>query len=91
MNLPALPISLLLIPYALFVGLQLIFLSFNVHHLRRFGVKGMRAHAIALGISVCTLLIVGSSAIYLSRFDWGQTIDLNNIMTSLTNTSLPTL
>lgn len=91
MNLPALPISLLLIPYALFVGLQLVFLFFNVHHLRRFGIKGMRAHVIAMGISVCTLFIVGGSMIYLSRFNWSQTIDLNTVMTSLTNTNLPTL
>ena len=82
------PITIFLIPYLLFVGLTLALLFFNIHHLRRFGIKGVRAQLLALCFSVGTVILLGASGIYLSRFDWSQTIDMNSIVQSLTNTKL---
>ena len=88
MDFPSIPISIFVIPYLLFVGLTIVLLFFNMHHLRRFGVKGVRAQLLALCFSVGTVILLGVSGIFLSRFDWSQTIDINSIMQSLTNTKL---
>lgn len=88
MDFSAIPITIFLIPYLLFVGLTLVLLIFNIHHLRRFGIKGVRAQLLALCFSVGTVILLGASSIYLSRFDWSQTIDMNSIVQSLTDTKL---
>ncbi len=85
---PTLPLAVLFIPYALFLILYFFFLFFNIHHLRQYGIKGITSHGIGTIFLLGTVIILGISAVLLSRYNWSQPMDPEPLLAPFHKTDL---
>ncbi|MEK7665315.1 MAG: hypothetical protein AAB337_00350 [Patescibacteria group bacterium] len=85
------PLAILLIPYGLFVLLYLFFVSFNLYHLWHYGTADWKTKTIIFCYIAGTVLIAYASFVALSGYNWMTPIDLQEIFSSITSKSLPSL
>ena len=75
----SLPITILLIPLAIFLVLYLLFSVFNIFHLIHYGVRSNGFFITILIYIVGTVFLLGASYIALKDFDWQRTIDTSGV------------
>lgn len=86
---PSIPIAIFFIPYAIFLIIYGVLLFFNLHHLKIYAVKHIGSQMLSSLFLIGTVVILGTSAIILSRYDWTTAINLNDLATPLMNQTLP--
>lgn len=74
------PISILLLPLLLFLLLYIFYSIFNVYHLLRFGVYGFDLYIISAVFMLGTIALLGTSAFFLMRYDWGTPIRIDQLL-----------
>lgn len=84
----SIPLALFLIPYGVFLIIYAFFLFFNLHHLRIYAIKSTSSHILRFVFLFGTIIILGASALLLSRFDWSASINIQQLTTPFTNTDV---
>lgn len=83
-----LPMAVLLIPFALFLGFYILYSLFNLYHLLRFGLEGIPLLCIILVFLGGSGLLVGGSLFALSQYDWSGEISPFETIDTLNQDSL---
>lgn len=68
------PVSILLIPYALFVLFFLFYGAFNLYHLVRFAVPSVRLYMLMTVFLCGGAALLMASILALTNFDWSSTL-----------------
>ena len=63
-------IAILLIPYALFLLVFVVYAGINVYHLLRFGVSSGHVFFVTGFFVIGSLLLLGLSFVLISHYDW---------------------
>lgn len=87
----AFPISLLLIPFGIFFLLFLIYSTFNIYHLLRFGVFGYGLYFISTVYILGTVILVSLTIFYLLTFDWTASISFSELLGGFNQDIFPSL
>ncbi len=74
------PISILLIPFGLFLIFYVFYSIFNIYHLLRFGVYNFGLYALTALFTLGTIFLLSLSAFFLWRYDWSQPISFDNFL-----------
>jgi hypothetical protein len=77
-------LSLLLIPYALVVGLGGLLLFFNLYHLAKFGLEGGKTMSLMVAYGLGFLLCLAVSFEVILLGDWNRLVGPNDIFPFLT-------
>ena len=71
-------LSILLIPYFVFLAAWFIFSLISIYHMIRYGFKGFFIPLAITVYCVVAFFILSASAIYLQGFDWNQKLFVLN-------------
>jgi len=74
------PVSILLIPFGIFLIFYIFYSIFNVYHLLRFGVYGFGLYIISFLFVLGTLGMVGTSTYLLLKYDWSTPIQVDQFL-----------
>ncbi len=74
------PLWYLLIPYALFLAVTVVFLFINIFHIARFGLQALKT-TLVLGLYIISFLsVLAFTSLMLADFDWSAQIELEDII-----------
>jgi len=76
----AVPLSVLLIPYGLFMLIFFLYSIFNVYHLMRFGIYGHSLYIIVILFLMGSVVLSGISAFGLLQYDWSINLSAATIL-----------
>jgi len=65
-------LSILLIPYFIFLAFWLLFSLISIYHMLRYGFKGFVTPIIVVAYCALSFFILSTSAMYLYELDWNQ-------------------
>ncbi|MFZ2681678.1 MAG: hypothetical protein WAZ14_01110 [Patescibacteria group bacterium] len=74
------PLAYALIPFLLVVLFAIVFLFFNLFHIRRYAIRSTGTTFLWLSYIVCFGLILGLFGSYLATIDWSREIQVNDLL-----------
>lgn len=78
----AIPLAILLIPYAAIIGIGGLFLIFNLYDMGKFGLESGKTTLLMMLYVVGFLFVIGVAATDILTTDWSAGLPLPNIMTA---------